>query len=337
MRRLWAAGAVVTMCLVSGGAPVMAQGPSAIPPPSLWTIGQAADDGARIVKVEALDARTRDLTIESPAVGTVQVRLLLPSSFGAAPTARFPVLLLLHGAGGEYVDWTEETDVEGATAATNLLVAMPAAAASNMDTWEPKGGALGTGGRPNWETFHLTELRELLERNWQAGDDRAVAGLSLGGYSAMMYAARHPDLFKAVASYSGVLDLTVAPGISAKAQALAGLATQVAQAAGWDEANPINLVPSLGGESTYVSFGNGEPGPLDPAGTERDELEAWVGHGDEHFVAALDEAGIPASVNAYGPGTHSWSYWDRELHDSMAMLLEALGEVPPSPSAPSAF
>jgi len=313
--------------------PSPAMAATASPLPSLVTMGQASDDGARIVKVEVLDARTRDLTIESPAVGIVQVRLLLPSTFGTQPAARFPVLYLLHGGGGEYVDWSEKTDVEGATASTYLLVAMPAAASSYMDTWEPRGGATGSGGRPNWETFHLTELRELLERNWQAGDDRAVAGLSLGGYGAVMYAARHPGLFKAVASYSGVLDLTVAPGRSVEAQTVAALATQLAEASGWDKANPINLVRSLEGTALYVSFGNGEPGPLDAAGTEMDELEAWVGAGDDHFVAALDEAGVAATVNAYGPGTHSWPYWDRELHASLPMLLEALGETTVAASA----
>ncbi|MGZ6328517.1 MAG: hypothetical protein ACXWN2_07340, partial [Candidatus Limnocylindrales bacterium] len=60
--------------LPSGPMPTAA-GPSTSP--SLATIGQPADDGARIVGVQTLDARTRDLTIESPAVGTVMVRLLL--------------------------------------------------------------------------------------------------------------------------------------------------------------------------------------------------------------------------------------------------------------------
>ena len=62
------------------------------------TVGTPADDGARIVDVTTLDARTRDLTIDSPAVGTVMVRLLIPSGFDAQPSTRWPVLYLLHGA-----------------------------------------------------------------------------------------------------------------------------------------------------------------------------------------------------------------------------------------------
>jgi len=50
-----------------------------------------------------------------------------------------------------------------------------------------------------------------------------------------------------------------------------------------------------------------------------------VAEGDDHFVAALAQADVPATINAYGPGTHSWAYWDRELQASLPMLLGAIG------------
>ena len=36
--------------------------------------------------------------------------------------------------------------------------------------------------------------------------------------------------------------------------------------------------------------------------------------------------GIPVTIDAYGPGTHTWLHWERALHRSLPMLLEALGE-----------
>src|SRR4029079_624472 len=121
---------------------------------------------------------------------------------------RYPVLYLLHGGGGEYTDWTSNTHVEAFTALSNVLVVMPAAASSGVDGWYTDWYNGGAGGPPRWETFHLTELPQLLERNWQASTDRAVAGLSLGGYGSVMYAERNSGFFKAAASYSGVLDVT---------------------------------------------------------------------------------------------------------------------------------
>ena len=186
-------------------------------------------------------------------------------------------------------------------------------------------GATREGTRPKWETFHLTELPQLLQRNLRATNVQAVAGLSLGGYGAVMYTARHPGLFVATASYSGVLDVTASGIESSAVQSLIDQAEQLADDNGWTDVNPIDLVSALSGANLYISYGDGEPGPLDPAGTTRDDLEAWVGAGDDNFVKALRRAQLDATVDAYGPGTHSWTYWDRELKQSLPFLLSKLG------------
>jgi diacylglycerol O-acyltransferase/trehalose O-mycolyltransferase len=308
-------------------------GPGASPWPasSLATIGEPADDGARIVGVESLGTRMRDLTIESPVVGTVMVRLLVPSGFADRPAARFPVLYLLHGGGGEYRDWTEDTDVEALTAPTDLLVVMPAALTSGLGD-RSEGGTAGPGA---WETFHLTELRQLIERDWQAGEDRAIAGLSMGGFGTLTYAERHPDLFKGVASFSGgPLNKVALTLMLALKKDVARWGDLNLDAADWSTYDPVTLIDRLDGKALYFSYGNGIPGPLDPPDrTDLDELEKAVGIGNDAFVAALGQAGIPATVHAYGPGTHSWSYWERELHASLPMLLEAVGATSSSSSA----
>jgi diacylglycerol O-acyltransferase/trehalose O-mycolyltransferase len=322
MRDIPIAVAAALTCLIVGTAPV-AMGATPSDRSASPDIGeQSDDDSALITTVETLDARTRDLTIESPAVGTAKVRLLLPTAFETRPDARFPVLYLLHGGGGGYDDWTRNTEVEAFTRASDVIVVMPASASSGLGTGVPDGGVTP----PDWERFHLVELRTLLERDWRADDRRAIAGLSLGGYGAVMYAARHPELFDAVASYSGVLDIAVAPGESEEAQEIVEQVTTFAESAGWVEANPINLVPLLAGTAVYISYGDGEPGPLDSPDTGFDRLEAWVGAGGDNFGSALDEEGVPAELNDYGPGTHSWSYWDRELETSLPLLLESLGQ-----------
>jgi diacylglycerol O-acyltransferase/trehalose O-mycolyltransferase len=37
---------------------------------------------------------------------------------------------------------------------------------------------------------------------------------------------------------------------------------------------------------------------------------------------------IPATLDMYGPGTHTWPYWQRELHTSFPMLMSAIGVTP---------
>jgi diacylglycerol O-acyltransferase / trehalose O-mycolyltransferase len=280
-------------------------------------IGETADDGARVVKVDVLDERTRDLTIESPSVGYAMVRLLLPDGFDDGGQDDWPVLYLLHGAFDDYTSWTRETDVEELEELSDVLVVMPTAGTFGWysDWWFD-----GAGGIPAWETFHIDELRQLVERNWQAGDRRVVAGLSMGGFGAMSYAARHPGLFGAAASYSGVMD-TVGSDFQADA-AMWGDKTDEADV--WTSHNPTSIADQLEGTPLYVSWGNGSPGPLDQEGWSDDGLESWVAPQNEAFVARLEELGIDAEVDDYGDGLHTWPYWERGLHESLPMLREGL-------------
>jgi diacylglycerol O-acyltransferase/trehalose O-mycolyltransferase len=94
----------------------------------------------------------------------------------------------------------------------------------------------------------------------------------------------------------------------------------------WAKHNPYDLASRLRGVRLFVSFGNGQPGPLDtPAVSE----EARQAEGDLYpqnvaFVERLRQLGIPVRSDDYGPGTHDWPYWQRELHRSLPMLLDAL-------------
>ena len=281
-------------------------------------------EGVRVLKVETIDERVRDLTIETSALDTLAgVRLILPAGFDTEPDRRWPVLYLLHGAGIDqfaYRSWTEATNVVAQVAPTNLLVVMPEAAGYGWytDWWNG-----GNGGAPMWETFHLTELRAILERDWRAGDQRVVAGLSMGGYGAMAYAARNPGLFKAAASFSGPLDILaekdfIGPDITVWGDSEAQLDV-------WRAHNPIDLAESLRGTTLFISWGEGGQGPLDPEPFV-DETEAFRALSNEAFVARLQELGIPATVDDYGAGTHTWPYFERALQRALPLLLEALGE-----------
>lgn len=266
--------------------------------------------------VERLDGRTVDLGIASPSVGDVKVRLLLPTGFQVQPDRAWPVLYLLHGATDGYTSWTRETDVAALTADLDLLVVMPEAGEWGFysDWWN-----CGQGGPPAWETFHLTELRDVLERDWRASEERVIAGLSMGGFGAVHYAEAHPELFRAVASFSGVLDPL--GSVFQPDHKLWGSRSR--QADIWAAHDPVGMAGALVGKPLYVSWGDGQPGPLDPPAASVDDVETWVAPQNEAFAARLAELGIAATVER-GPGTHSWPYWERGLHHAMPLLLTAL-------------
>src|SRR5205807_6226435 len=62
---------------------------------------------------------------------------------------------------------------------------------------------------PAWETFHVRELIPWVDATFPTvigRGGRAIAGISMGGFGTMSYAARHPDVFVAAASFSGAVD-----------------------------------------------------------------------------------------------------------------------------------
>ena len=309
------------------------------------TIGQPADDGARIIAVDAnppvihcLDTscstptydpatRARDLTIDSPAVGIVKVRLLLPGGFDSQPATRWPVLYLLTGGPGMYSDWTEYSDIETLAAPKDLLVVMP----DDGDGFYSDYWNYGMGGPPMWETFHLVELRQLIERNWHAGDKRAMAGVSMGGYGAIEYAARQPGMFLFAGSFSGPLD----PVGGRTFVGGTGLTNDIwgdplAQADVWKAHDPTVNAAGLNGTALYVAYGNGQVGPLDnghvSGGDPTGSTEAEIALESASFVNRLAELKIPVTVDAYGNGTHSQPYFERDLHNAFPLILKALGE-----------
>ena len=125
------------------------------------------------------------------------------------------------------------------------------------------------------------------------------------------------------ASFSGVVDLFGALPVPQPLDPQA-FGDRVTQADRVREHDPRSLAENLRGLPLYVSWGDGQPGPLDEPGAQHDELEEQIGVGNERFVARLEELGIPVTARG-GTGTHAWPYWQRGLHEALPMLTEALG------------
>lgn len=313
-------GLVLLFVVVISGAPATAAVGSAEPP--------GRGDRARVVAEEQVGPRMLDLTISSPALGrTAKVRLLTPDGWEERRRGdRWPVFYLLHGCCATYTSWTDDTDVEELAQLRDVLVVLPEGGPVGFysDWWNH-----GEGGPPAWETFHLGELRRLLERDYGAGHRRVIAGLSMGGFGALSYPARNPGMFRAAASYSGLGHPLFDP------EGLMGLLEEfgedplalwgdpVAQRRIWEAHDPYYLAKRLRSTPVFLSSGDGTAGPFDPPGAT-DEIEAFVNELNHVLAARLAQAGVRLTTDFYGPGTHSWPYWERELHRSLPLLLCAL-------------
>lgn len=238
----------------------------------------------------------------------------------------WPVLYLFHGCCDSYVSWTRSTDIEQLTEHLDVLVAMP------------EGGLVGFysdwQSGPRWETFHTIELPMLLAQNYGAGTIAAVAGLSMGGLGALDYAARHPGMFTLAASFSGIVHTRLS---SDESQGYLGLIQSEgqdplalwgdpeAQVDIWKQHNPYDLAPQLRDVRLFISAGNGQPGPLDKAGTSEDSIETQIGAESRAFAERVQQLGLNATIDLYGPGTHNWVYFQRQLHRAWPMIIDGLG------------
>lgn len=294
---------------------------------------EQAPDGARVVSAVRVGERQTDLTIDSPALhGTATVRLLTPEGWERrTPGQRWPTLWLLHGCCNDYTSWTKDLDVASVAQLRHVLVVMPEAGAAGFySDWRRLPGAQA----PAWESFHLREVLPLLREGYGAGSRQAVAGLSMGGFGALSYTARHPGLFRSAASYSGVTDTLRTPADSDFVQGLV-TSTGASPEALWGDPerdrkvwaahNPADLAPALAGTPLFVSSGDGTAGPYDTPGTT-DATERLLHEENVSLLAALHTAHARhLHADLYGPGTHTNPYWRREFLRSLPMLLTSVG------------
>ncbi|MFN2614190.1 MAG: alpha/beta hydrolase [Actinomycetota bacterium] len=277
--------------------------------------------------------------IQVPAPGLIvpddHVRVLLPADYGST-TKRYPVLYLLHGAGDTYKTWSENTDVDSLTANDGLIVVMPDAGKSPESGWYTD----WVDHSRQWESFHIGAMIPYIDATFRTLADkqhRAVAGLSMGGYGAMYYAAKYPQLFGLAASFSGAVDITY--GTPASGVAFSALhqmygtpndnvwGNQVTDRANWQAHNPADLAADLAGVKVLLATGDGLPGGTheDPSNLGGYGLEQGIFQMNLSFVRALTLAGVAHTDRFYGSGQHSWPYWQDDLHWAMPDILTTIG------------
>jgi len=295
----------------------------------------AATTEAKVVSERWQNSRTLDVSVSSPSIEgfTKTIRLLVPEGWSKNSTRSWPTLWLLHGGMGNFEDWTKNTDIAALTATKDVMVVMPDTSwcSAYSDWWN-----YGKYGKPAWDTFLTTEVRQLLEAKYHANDKRAIAGPSMGGLGALKLPAAHPDMFQAAASFSGNVDplhsynnMTTnpdKPGLACLAdwKRIWGDYAIPAQKAMWQANDPYEQADKLAGlKFLYVSSGDGLSSPLN-VGMNPDIAEQEVNRQAHAIVSKLESLNIPVTSHFYS-GSHSWPYWQNELHDALPAMLQAVG------------
>ena len=296
-------------------------------------------DGVTVLDQRWITERLVELRVDADSlVNPVGVRVLLPRSYDPGHSPGYRLLMLLHGGLGGFRDWTDQGDVQALTADAEVVVVMPY---GGLGGWYRDWHNFGRGGVPRWETFHLRQLLPFIEGQLATRPERsgrAIAGLSMGGFGALSYAARNPELFAAAASFSGAVHtgfplLQALICVSPRAQHRMPFAINRFPVIGrtdWHAHNPWNLADQLRDTHVALSTGNGRPtrwrrrGDTRPKDLQENQVRAMT----LALHRRLDELGIDHTLRDYGDIGHTFDNWRQALADELPHLLAALTPNP---------
>jgi enterochelin esterase-like enzyme len=264
------------------------------------TATQLATGGTPVAASEPLLGFLVDDRLDSPIIGrSFAYRVYLPPDYLTATTRRYPVLYMLHGAGGNYTEWSDSFLPEQidrlivADQVQPMIVVMP-------DDGESTYWANWDNG-PRWGDYVADDVVATIDQRYRTlanPADRAIGGLSMGGLGALNLAFQHPDVFGVVGSHSPSVRLEPDPNL----WFLTG--------ENFWEHNPLWLADhasGLDGEKIWLDVGSDD---------------YWLPNIDAlHSVLVAD--GLHVEWHEF-PGEHEAEYWIDHVPDYLRFYSSAL-------------
>ncbi len=245
--------------------------------------------------------------------GNTDVSIIVPDKKRGVPCSEFygsgkkyKVLWLLHGTFGDHSDWVRKSNIELYACEKNLIVVMPSALNSDYANWSFMIGY-------NMFDFLVKELMPLV-RGWLPASDRRednfIAGLSMGGRGALLYAVTCPELFAGCAALSSAPvpldDLSensenhILRRELIRAKDMGGVdAFRASYENIWrvlGEKAPLGVLPRF-----YVAVGTADRG-----------MENC-----RRFSARMDELNIPHKYTEIEGFAHEWRFWDLTIQQAL--------------------
>lgn len=248
---------------------------------------------------------------------SVRYTVYLPHDYERS-SRYYPVVYLLHGLGDDDTGWLQfgEADRLADRAIADgtippMILVMPDAGRqwyiNNHD------------GSVRYEDFFFQEFIPAIEKQYRIRAERryrGVAGLSMGGFGALTYALRHPDMFSALAAFSAAVR-TDEEMVAATPQRWADVDGPVY---GPGLAGPARITEHFRSYSPLHIIRKADPATLRT-------VRMWVDVGDDDFLykgndalhTLLRDRGIPHEYRVRDGG-HQWSYWRSGLIEGLRFI-----------------
>jgi S-formylglutathione hydrolase FrmB len=235
----------------------------------------------------------------------MRYEVVLPAAY-ASGQQRYPVLYLLHGWQGDETNWISLTHLVEVASRYALIIVTPQA----VNSWYVNSATNPADRYADYIADDLIAEIDGRYRTIASSHQRAIAGLSMGGYGALLLTLRHPDLFGFAGSISGAF-----AGPSGIEHVLPELKPSTDEAFG----PPGSATRKENDLDTLIEG-------ADPAKTPHMFLECGTSDpllpSDRHIAAELSSRGFTYEYHEL-PGAHTWSFWD----NSVPPLLDAVSRT----------
>ncbi|MEO5858576.1 MAG: alpha/beta hydrolase family protein [Pyrinomonadaceae bacterium] len=255
----------------------------------------------------ALAANVSEHKLASSLMGReMPYRVIAPVEKTVAKDERYPVIYLLHGLTGHFNNWTELTKLSDYANGYKVIIITP----EGGDGWYTDSVS---NDKEKWESYIVQELIPEVDkkfRTWPTRDNRAIAGLSMGGFGSLKFGLKYPDKFVLAGSFSGALgaaDITEKTVAGAIGKTIDGIFGPV----GSDTRRSNDLFGII--RAMTPEKAKTIPFIYLDCGTED-----FLFQNNRDFVSLLVEKKVPHEYRQL-PGVHDWKYWDKQVQEFLQL------------------
>jgi S-formylglutathione hydrolase FrmB len=251
--------------------------------------------------IECFASNTDTIQVESKSMHKIIKNLIiLPDNYQKSKT--YPVIYLLHGAGGDYNDWFLKAPVvQNLADIHDVIIVCPDGGVTSWYFDSPVDSTY------KYETFVSCELPEFVDAHYATiknNTGRAITGLSMGGHGALYLAFRHQDIFGAAGSMSGGVDIRPFPNNWDIAKRLG---TMEQNPENWDKHTVVNMTGLLKNSSLKLIFDCG--------------VNDFFYEVNVNLHKKLLEIKYPHDY-IERPGVHNWPYWGNAVKYQFLFFTE---------------
>jgi S-formylglutathione hydrolase FrmB len=191
-------------------------------------------------KVEVIQVPSAKMEKKIPAT------VILPGAYSERKSEKFPVLYLLHGAGGNHASWNQYTQCAQLADKYEFIILCPDGGSTSWYFDSPIDPGY------QYETHVAEECVQYMDQNYRTKANRgsrAISGMSMGGHGAMYLAIRHPETFGTSVCLMGGVDIRPFPNNWEIKKRLGEIGTHRVN---WEEHTVINQAKKLKDEEIKI-------------------------------------------------------------------------------------